>query len=215
MGDVDLFTQEPFAYPFVASDGQTYELESLKEYLRTKWDRASPYTRETLRPWAFWDAPLALRLGLPEPQRKVAVLYEGPPVTGDSICAESIIECRVNICQAQCISCDWLATAMSALSLLSRVLQIQAVLRAPEPDARDARPSVVGYPVAANLADRLRSFCDTFLLSRMWQDTQNLASAPVSLLDDEGGAHYMCNLEELLNDPVLERAWQAHLELRK
>lgn len=59
MAEVDPITQEPFRVPVVASDGHTYELDTLVEWVAKDWKRSSPLTRETLRPIAFLDERIA------------------------------------------------------------------------------------------------------------------------------------------------------------
>jgi hypothetical protein len=105
---------------------------------------------------------------------------------------------------AHCVGCEWLAMLMDAKGLLRVPITLKVVLERDEDGVR--KPSVVGYPVAANLAERLDSFCKTFALSSMWDHCDRVASC--SLFVGEGSrAQYMCTVEELLNDPAAHAAW--------
>jgi hypothetical protein len=65
----DPITLEPFTCPFVASDGFTYDLSTLVEWMGRDWKHSSPMTRVPLRPLAFFDAAQALALGLATPRQ--------------------------------------------------------------------------------------------------------------------------------------------------
>lgn len=122
--DADPVTLEAFVTPVVASDGHTYELSSLREWLATKWDKASPLTRQTLRPIAFWDEHTAFRNGLVVPQARAFTLYEGDSVAPDGSTVVLEIHVRIGIMQA--VALEWLAALLEAKGLIDKTLCLKA-----------------------------------------------------------------------------------------
>jgi hypothetical protein len=126
--ETDPITLEPFRVPFVASDGKTYELESLLEWVEKDWKHSSPLTRVPLRPLAFFDEQTALHLGLPTPKDTTVPLYRGDVVNLELDAPVTVVQVKVVLSIASCIDCEWLAMLFDAKGLMNRRVVLEAFL---------------------------------------------------------------------------------------
>jgi hypothetical protein len=123
---VDPITLEPIRFPFVASDGNVYELESIVEWVGKHPTKASPLTRETLRPMAFWHEALALSFGLPEPETRAVLLYTGDPVEAYRV-EEKTVAVDVWLDKQSWMRSAWLSMLMQTKGLKDERLMVEIV----------------------------------------------------------------------------------------
>lgn len=126
--EFDPLTGDRFRVPVIASDGHTYELEELLKLMEQD-KKESPYTRAILRPIALYHCDLADALSLPLPDQTLFVIYNGPPVSMDSICADTLIGASVYLCMMRCVECEWLSLLFETKGLLSKKIRIDVILQ--------------------------------------------------------------------------------------
>lgn len=145
---LDPITLEPMKFPFCASDGHTYDIESLVQWIESSPMRSSPMTRETLRPLAFWHEQLATKYGLVEPKQRVAVLYRGDVIDKDR-CESRLVEWTVTVNKRGWMHSQWITLVMQAKDMTNVTVMIDLCAERQEDDSL----VLLGYPCAENVKD--------------------------------------------------------------
>lgn len=98
---------------------------------------------------------------------------------------------------------EWLTMLVNAKEVSRDKLIVKMVVLLEE----DGLPRVVGYAVADNRREAMRSFTKTIGLDRIVANAECCASCQIWIERRGEDEMYWCNVEELLNDPVAVEAF--------